>query len=84
MERTKTLLVMVAALSMAPSVPAHTSRIAAFTIEFDLSADGLLMRCTDGCAWETFLVENCSTAKACRFVLNQRGDGAASVKPEVP
>ena len=56
------------------SVPAQTSDPSRFRIEVRTESGEILMRCTQGCVWETLSV-GCNANEPCAFVLDQNGMG---------
>jgi len=53
--------------------PAEGPKVAKFTIEIEHLADGLSLKCSDGCSWQTLTVGGCVSGKPCQFVLDQSG-----------
>jgi hypothetical protein len=69
-----TIILAAALLVLAGVVsPAESSKMGKFTIEIEHLADGLSLKCSDGCAWETLTVGGCVSGKPCQFVLDQSG-----------
>jgi hypothetical protein len=63
-----TLLVLTASLT-----PAESPKVSKFTIDVEHLADGLSLKCSDGCAWKTLTIGGCVSGKPCHFVLDQNG-----------
>ena len=53
--------------------PAESPKVGKFTIEIEHLADGLSLKCSDGCAWQTLTIGGCVSGKPCHFVLDQSG-----------
>jgi hypothetical protein len=53
--------------------PAESPKVSKFTIEIEHLADGLSLKCSDGCAWQTLTIGGCVSGKPCQFVLDQNG-----------
>jgi len=69
------MIILAAALLVlsGPMSPAESPKVGKFTIEIEHLADGLSLKCSDGCAWETLTIEGCVSGKPCHFVLDQSG-----------
>ena len=68
-------IILAAALLVLAGVvsPAESSKVSKFTIEIEHLADGVSLKCSDGCAWQTLTVGGCVSGKPCQFVLDQSG-----------
>ena len=53
--------------------PAESPKVGKFTIEIEHLPDGLSLKCSDGCAWQTLTIGGCVSGKPCQFVLDQSG-----------
>ena len=53
--------------------PAESPKVGEFTIEIEHLADGLSMKCSDGCAWQTLTIAGCVSGKPCHFVVDESG-----------
>ena len=65
------LAAFLAALAVS-SVPAQTSDPTRFRIEVRSESGEILMRCTQGCVWDTLSI-GCKANEPCAFVLDQNG-----------
>lgn len=73
MKRIKILIAASLIVLTGSTAPADSPKVAKFTIEIDHLAEGLSMKCLEGCVWLSLEVGGCVSGKPCRFVLNQNG-----------
>ena len=62
--------------------PAEGPKVGKFTIEIEHLADGLSLKCSEGCAWQTLTVGGCVSGKPCQFVLDQSGVTGGPLPPQ--